>query len=387
MPAVGRRLLINLAPFFILAVIIVIYLCPMITNVSTPGGDGIRVFPYIEFVNNSKSFYPLWNPYNLGGVPTLAGPEKFVWLGRLIDVNYKYANLAFNSILIFAAISIAFSIYALARELSISKAGSIIAGFVFSCSQLPKLFLDSGAIYCLEALLLINLAILLYIRYLRSRNVWYVFFTCLATGATFAIMGYYTLVMLLPFMLLLGYYYEKKYRAQSTNFIKPFIHLVIFSLGGFLFFSVVILPIIKYSLLTYIKVKPEFLLGDRLPALGSFLNIFIPIDINRYGEDFFHFTSIVSSVLLTLLIINIKHFKAKPVSIFIFLIGFSFLFLLGSIYPFKLLISLIQKIPLFWQIRHSLIFYYIISLSMSFLLGFGYDAIGVHDPQGKHKKF
>ena len=53
----------NITPLVILNIGILIYFYPLITNNTTPGGDGSRIFPYLQFVDSAESLYPVWNPY------------------------------------------------------------------------------------------------------------------------------------------------------------------------------------------------------------------------------------------------------------------------------------------------------------------------------------
>jgi len=93
----------------IMLICILYYFSPLLTNAVTPGGDGGRIFPYMQFVDNSDSFFPLWNPYKCGGVPTLADPERFVWAAKIIDTDSDYANLQLNILILLIIASIGLS--------------------------------------------------------------------------------------------------------------------------------------------------------------------------------------------------------------------------------------------------------------------------------------
>ena len=124
----------RLIAFMIIASCSLAYWHPMFTNSGTPGGDGARIFPYLEFVDSQEAFYPLWNPYKVGGVPTLADPERFVWLAKLVDTDSPYANLCLNGVLLLVAVLLLFTTYLLGRQLSISHLGAILAALVFGYS-------------------------------------------------------------------------------------------------------------------------------------------------------------------------------------------------------------------------------------------------------------
>jgi len=349
---------------------ILLYYCPMLNNIATPGGDGGRIFPFLQFVDNAESFYPLWNPYKLGGVPTLADPERFIWLSKLIDTGADFANLQLNILFIIVMVGISFSAYLLARELKISQQGALIIGIVLPYSWFFTRWIYCGRISVLLAFMAINFALLYFVKYLKSDQPFYLILTGLMAGLVLSTIGYYAGISLFPTLISVGWYYNRKKQGCKRSAKKTVKQISYVFIVGLLSFSVFLLPMIQYLLGNYASIT--------LPRLGSLPNVFVNIKELGSGKPF-PFISTASLPLITLLFINRRELKGKPTGIFLAVVSFCLVFFLGRIYPFKFVVDIFEHAPVLNQIRHSAHFNYLFTFSITFLLGYGFDTIDAHN--------
>lgn len=357
----------------------------MLNNKNTPGGDGSRIFPYLQFVNGVGSFYPLWNPFKLGGVPTLADPERYILLGKFIDPKFEYANFQLNLVHIIATIILSFTAFLLAKEMSISQHGAAIVAIVLACSFVISRSMYCGRVNGIVPLASINLALYLFIKYLKTNLPLFLFLTAILTGYFLSTHGYYTLVHLLPLLMFAGWYYNRlQYNTKTATFrlTCQIIFIVVF---GALSFSVFLLPMTYYQFQNYTFIEPASKLGQKLPQLGSLPNIFFPVkELN--GQWSFPFVSLISLPLFIFFSLNRNRIKNKPALIFLFLFGSSLAILMGQVYPFKWLVRFFENTPALMQIRQAIHFDYAFTLSLAFLCGYGFDAIEVHESRRPWRK-
>jgi hypothetical protein len=344
----------------------------------TPGGDGIRTFPYMQFVNNAKSFYPLWDPYRLGGIPTLADPARFIYLGKWISTESDWANLQLNSAILVVMITISFSAYLLARELRISQQGAVIVALVLPWSWFFTRWMHCGRITVIITFAVINFTLYFYAKYLKNKGSVFLFLASVLTGFTLSSLGYYSLVMLLPSLVAFGWYHNRIENNLRIAFQKTAIQVATMHVVGALSFAVCLLPMVTYLSQDYVDTAPFRMLGETLPQLGSIANIFLPVRDN-YASNVFPFVSLITIPLLTFLVIKRDKTVKKEVNIFVCLAVASFCILIGSVYPSKLVVRVLENTPILMQIRASHCFYYVLTFSIAFLCGYSWDAIEVDD--------
>ncbi len=122
-------------PWLFMALGVVLFYSSWLTNEGTPPGDGYRILPQVDFIENSGTWLPFWDYERVGGVPTFADPERFIWLSWLIDANAATSNLQLNLIFVLAALLNAFGSYFLGRQLKLSPYFSAMAAVALVTSQ------------------------------------------------------------------------------------------------------------------------------------------------------------------------------------------------------------------------------------------------------------
>ncbi|MDB4442190.1 YfhO family protein [bacterium] len=345
----------------------------LMTNTATPGGDGARIFPYIHFVDNSESFYPLWNPYKDGGVPTLADPQRFVWLAKLVDSKSSYANLQFNLILLAIIVFVGFSVALLAIELNMSIIAALLSSFVFTFSWIFERWVICGRINRLIAWAIICLALVCCIRWLKRGKIQYFFLLSLLCGKLMFDLGYYGLFMFGPLICLIFFYYGRKKIGKNRTIV--FVPLQIFTMCmlGVLSYGIFLFPLVDYMAQNLAMYNPLFTLVDGLPDPDGIIGIFFPLYTVGLKKSFW-FVSTVSFPLLFFFFFD-KFNREKVSTIILIILLFNIAILLGKIYPFKYFVDVLVGNVFLSQIRQTYAFYFPIALCISLISGFGYDSI------------
>ena len=364
----------NITPLVILNIGILIYFYPLITNNTTPGGDGSRIFPYLQFVDSAESLYPVWNPYKSGGVPTLADPERFIWLAKIIDTDSNYKNLEFNLIYMLVIMLVAFTTYILAREVNISQYGAVIVGLIFCYSFFFNRWVYCGRINFLLSFAMLNIALLSYIRFLTKKGFLYLLITSFLAGKLMHDMGYYGIVAVLPIMGGTGYYYNRRYHGVRRSIQRLLLQLILIGISGILLYAVFLFPLIGYMLPNLSSVPPYMLLDSMLPRMIGFVNVFFPLYEIGLSKTFM-FVSPLCLPLLVFYFWRMKEYGKNASAVYLVFLAFTLVFLLGSVYPFKYVVDVFVGTPVLNQIRQAGLFYYMLTLSMAFLCGYGYDSI------------
>lgn len=174
----------------------------------------VQLYPWKHFVFDSfvKNLIPLWNPYQLMGMPFMASMKPMVFYP--LNIFYIFGEINAWHMLLFSQIflSMLFS-YLLARELSINKLGSILVSISFSLSSLMIGVLEFGS----EGHVLLWFPLFFYCtkKYLDSMKARYIVILSLSISACIFAgqLQYfgYGLITLLGFIV----YYGK---SQKTNF-------------------------------------------------------------------------------------------------------------------------------------------------------------------------
>jgi hypothetical protein len=331
-------------------------------------------------VNNSESFYPLWNPYVLGGTPTLANTERFVWLAKIIDADSENAVMNLNIIMIITITALGFTVYLLAKEVNISSYGSLSAALILTFSYTVTSFvLLSGRLSILLVWISINSTYLFYIKYIKSSKRIFFIFTIFFAGYVISSVAHYAFITLLPLMILIGIYYnfvKSKFLKQSL--IKSSMQVTVICFCSISLFAVFLIPLFYYHSSTYFQFPPKSGLGS-LNA-GTLLNMFYPLfNLQRNSSSFAHFpfVSLALLPLLTMVIVNRK--KGADVGLINLLFGFCILciFWMAEIFPLNVVRDLLGRAPGLNHVRSVLAFYYPLTLGLALLGGFGFDRIAL----------
>ena len=343
------------------------------TNAATPGGDGKRIFSYIHFVDNSESFYPLWNQYKVGGVPTLADPERFVWLAKLVDSKSKYANLQLNLVFISVIVFVGFSVVLLSLELNLSTVAAVLSSFVFITSWVFERWVICGRINILIAWAIICLALVCCIRWLKGGKFYYFILMSLMTGKLMHDLGYYGLFMFGPFICLVFCYYGYQKYGLNRAIVAVPLQIGFMCVLSILSYAVFLFPLVDYIATNLAAYYPLFTLVDELPYPAGIINIFFPFYEIGLTKSF-RFVSAVCFPLLFFVIID-KLNKKNVSIIFLFILLPNIIVLLGKIYPFKHIVDILVSNAFLSQIRQPIAFYFPVTLCLAVLCGFGYDSI------------
>lgn len=372
---------------FIIIAYMIFIICTnyyMFTNESISGGDGARVFPTIEFLINSKELYPLWNPYQGGGIPVLADPERFTWLSFLQPVDSQYKNIIFNLILLFEGALFGVSIYLLAKTFGLSSFPAFISGFIACNSQTIATALKSGRVEGLLVLTVVVFILNLFIKNINEPKFTRTVLLVVMVSYILSNSYYYAFVVLIIPMLFLGYYLNNG--SASRRLFLTLKQITFYCMLGLILGAVIILPMIAYQIQGYAGASPIHQLADNLPKLYTIINMFVPIDIQKQHiiDRPFNFYSLLILPCFYLYIRTLvrvgkisRHEKALITIIIV-----SLLFVLGRAYPFKYLVELLSSIPIIGHIRWANPFYYLILVSGSVLAGYGIDRalkLGVED--------
>ena len=144
-----------------------------------------------------------------------------------------------------------------------------------------------------------------------------------------------------------------------------------------------LIPMVHYLAANLFAYETLTKLGNTLPRLGTMPNIFV---YNFGSGSSFPFVSIASLPLITFLFVNRKRLKGTSTKIFFVIVLICFFILMGRIYPFRFIVNAFSHLPVLKHIRHPLYFEYLFTLGIAFLMGYGFDAINVHNSKGLRNK-
>jgi len=106
----------------------------------------IQMFPWhhLTFVSLIKGIVPLWNPYQLTGLPFMVSMKPMVFYP--LNIFFFLGEIRAWNVLLFFQLFLAFYfMYILARKLEISVWGSILSSIAFAYSSLMVGFLQFGS--------------------------------------------------------------------------------------------------------------------------------------------------------------------------------------------------------------------------------------------------
>ena len=347
-----------------------------LTSDSMPSGDAKRIYPYIEFAEHVPERYPTWNPYKLGGVPTLAEAERFLALSQLISANKESSFLQFNTVLIALYIALALLIYTFSRQLAISNVGAISSSIIFLSSQFVFDSLKSGRIEPIMSMSFAFLTFSSFVKYRQKHSVGYLIISMIAAAFIFNSQGYYALILLYLPLIFLGVMARPGKVLSGIN--ETIREIAYISVGGVLLGAVFIVPLLDYSFAIFSNFSPKSTLSDTQPVINSLLNLIYPLSIQKQKDNFVYLYC--GFVALPILIIYLSTRKLTPwpyekVFLYVFLSGF--VFTLGHFFPFSLMIEFFSTAPVVKNIRWASSFQFLMILSITLFCGAGIDRLRV----------
>jgi len=377
----GYRL--HLIPLLALLIVCLAVHFNSLTNVSMPSGDGNRIMPNMEFIQNSGEFIPLWNPSKFAGMPFLADPERFLLLSKFVSSESTYAYLQINLTLILIVYLTAVACYFLVQKFAISRAGALVSAILLIISQFHLDLIKSARIDALFSTFFLLLIFYLYLQYLEKKSPFVLLGICILVAVELNLGGYYLAAELYPFLFLIGFNFNSGTFYQKIY--KTAFHLIVFSTLGVLIGSVYLLPVLDYSFTQFSATKPLTTLADSQPIPGSLMNIFIPLSVQHLsGGDFVFYH--VSFILIILLPVYWMTRKSKPwpyETLFAILFLYGLVFNLGKIFPFSLIVDLVTEVPLLKQIRWAYIFWFSSLIALVFVCGAAIDRMYLLDSADK----
>jgi hypothetical protein len=189
----------------------------------------LQMYPWKHLVFQSLSNFiiPLWNPYQLMGMPFMAGMKAMVFYP--LNIFFIFGEINAWHLLLFMQLFLASTFtYTLCRDFKLSRISSIISGLSFTFSSLMIGVLEFGS----EGQVLLWLPLLLYCakRYLDRKSSKYL--SILAISITFSVFAgqlqytAYEIIALIIFIIFYGRFLHKGLTA--------YIHLgfgIIFGFG------------------------------------------------------------------------------------------------------------------------------------------------------------
>jgi hypothetical protein len=363
---------------------------PLATNQYTPRGDGSRIMPYVEFVEQSGKIYPLWNPFKLGGVPVHATPERYVWVSWLINGNSPYRNFQLNLVFFMEVVVLCLVLFFLAKKYGLSSSSALVLLIIISNSWYIKKFVFSGRINGLLFFILINAALYCYLCWLKQRKAVFFILTALLVGYLICGLGHYLFVMLYPFLLATGWFYHGKNSSFCRALFRATGDSFFISILGMLLWACFFLPEVSHLLAKHLAYQPTTLLIDWLPPQVSLPNFFFPLFLDTGLFDVkkvYPFVGIACLPLLVLLFLSRKEHMEKTWIIFIACWLFSLVFFAGTVFPFTLVMDFFTTNAILMHIRENAGIQYLFTFSLAFAAGFGFDALKGPLTQNRWKRW
>lgn len=239
-----------------------------LTNQFTPGGDGNRIYPYLQYMDKVPEIFPFWHAHKFHGYPTMADPENLMPFGVILNTESPYFNIQLNLIFFFLAATIAFSCRSIARLLGMSQVASlVVGGGIVLCVPIAR-WLMHGTISFLFDNALMYVAILLLLVCVNSNKNKYIYLVIPATVLlSWAIRSgyYFPIYFHFPAFVFLVCLYQKKKISLPVAICKTILLLSLITILLIFFSAPFLLPILDGILLskTFITETPTIKITDR----------------------------------------------------------------------------------------------------------------------------
>lgn len=372
-------------PILVLLALVIIFFGKTLTGEKifvTPGDTLVYEYATKYFLSDSLKNYqlPLWNQYTATGFPqmgTITG--SFNPLNLLIFYLLPMP-LAFNLYLASIFFMTGFFTYLFARLIKISRSGSLLCAITitFSGIMVSKIPLS----IMLQTFSMFPLELYLAEKYIQKKRSIFLCFLSLAVGFQF-LAGYfqvvlYSLIMLIAYVTL-RVYSEKRNILRSVGIF--FIPLI----AGFLIAAVQLLPSIEFTALSTRSGGVDIETIEKFPyplkhvvtflwpyLLGDPRNGTYPVASRDWGF-FWENTGYMGIVqfFLAFLAVFWGFKQSKYVKIFVIIVTFSFILMLGKYSPSFFLYNIpplsFFRVPARWIM--------FLTFGLVILSGFGFDSL------------
>jgi len=341
----------------------------LLTNANAPGGDGQRILPYVEYIDHTDSLFPLWNPCNNAGTPTLATPERFTWLGWIMDADWPCANLAVNLLLLAATTLAAWTVFLLGRELDLSRLGALTSSLaMLLVNAYSEALLSSGRLQPLLALAATMAAVTLYMRHMRTGRLAPLVGAGLLSGFVVANISHFFLLGLGPLFAILGLHHNLRKHSLLEGALRVLGQGAFVAAVGTAAWAFLLFPLLGYQLhlaavtkpaTTFHYLGPAAMLRDLSPLMAIPLAMLGMAAARRPL-----FSSPAHCLALFFALAGL--FAAMP-------------------WFFGHLTGMLGETPLLWHFRHNFVFIMPMAMMAPLLLGFGVDALAGRLPLGRRR--
>jgi hypothetical protein len=351
---------------------------PLMTNTITPTGDGKRILAYADYAKHVPEHYPLWDANANMGESTLSNPDVFLLPNLFINFFDGYGNIKLNLLFIAAVTFIGFSLYFLARELGLRPSAALLVATVYLLSQNNYRMVYCGRLYWITHTALAILSIYLYLLSLRKNTSVLFWIAALLWGVSFSYIGYYSLVVTMPLMVVISLQHNVKLWGKKIGMIKALTQLSGLWILGCVMASFFIFPIID-TVIAYASALPGNALVDMLPHPASWINFLFGMDVSEKAlvtDLYVPFLSLSGYPLIACAVTvgTMRSFPPGSLIRHLLLLCTAYLLvLLGAYYPFRLIPDLLSHIPIISHIRHGLSFQDGLAMCGALLLGCVYD--------------
>lgn len=340
----------------------------------------IQLFPwkYLVYESLRNGLIPFWNPFQLMGLPFMAGMKPGIFYPLNIFTIFSLPQ--FWNLLLFSQIFLALTFsYLLARDFKLSFFASLLTSFAFSLNTLMIGLLEFGSDG--HALIWVPLAVFCAKRFIDRKDGIYLLLLSL-TLATSIFAGQlqytgYILILLSAFIIFYGY----TQRTKQSTYILLFIGLIL-GVGISLIQLIPSLELFSYSIRNSSTLK---LFSEDLMQVRELARLFAPDLFGNPNTKDLTISYIETGgyfgvvPLFFAFYAIFLFFKNKFVRFFTVIFFFSALLSLDKIGPILYLL----KIPLITSGSGSRIFS-LAFFSGSFLSGFGLDYF-IKDKNRKNK--
>jgi hypothetical protein len=190
------------------------------TNEFTPGGDGVRIYPYLKYMEKVPETIPFWHAHKHHGYPLISDPENYMPLGLVLNTESANFNFHLNLVFLLLTSIFAFTCRAIARILGMSQIASIVVGLITVVTVPMSRLFTHGSLNALiyYVLTYLSLAILLGAMTLRPGWRFMMFLAAPLFLAWTVQVGYYLpLLFHLPALFFLAcFYFKQKETIAST---------------------------------------------------------------------------------------------------------------------------------------------------------------------------
>ncbi|MFH1612340.1 MAG: YfhO family protein [bacterium] len=346
------------------------------------GYDGIQQYTFIHFLKHN--FTNLWNPYILGGIPSIANIQTtyFYFLNFLL---FFFSSIQVTQLyLIFHIFIGAIGMYFLGKILKFSLFGCLISSIIFVCSGFFVWNINGGYLLIIAASAWIPLIFYLTELFLKEKKILHpILISCLIAFQIILVIqiAFYTILILFLYLLFHIFFIEKQ-KNISKNIFFGFLMILFLPI---LLLAIQFLPTMEilshllrgsgsnnFEYSTAYSLHPKELIYLIFPEkfhFGQNTNFFLYNQIFLWTRGNYIGLSVFLLSIIGFFFSITK--KNKQMIFFSLLVFFSFLFAMGKYTPFfKIIYSICPPISIFRIPGRMLVFF---TFSIAILSGYGFS--------------